>query len=184
MYSVFLYFSPNEIINKMNFSRIKQAGFQILKARKEIVNNRQDWEYVAKPSLETMVDMLNNELPFKVDYSISKTGRNIETVIYSLGSESSDITIDNENGSRLLIKDLGYLAFGLIHNGEVRVIVSKPKIDGLVENKEQYVEIGYLKPIELTNERIFEFFLQFLLMVEKWEKSPPDEPIGFKLPGG
>ncbi|NBB23474.1 hypothetical protein GVN20_29255 [Runella sp. CRIBMP] len=61
----------------MNFNKINQVGNQILKARKEIVSNRQDWKYVEEPSLETMVDMLNNVLPFKLDYWSYKTGRNI-----------------------------------------------------------------------------------------------------------
>ena len=63
----------------MNFNKLNLVGNQTLKARKEIeiVSNRQDWKYVEEPSLETMVDMLNNVLPFKLDYWSYKTGRNI-----------------------------------------------------------------------------------------------------------
>lgn len=162
--------------------KIIETANAILKARKQIEENRKIWEEQTKPLLKEVFDNLKKDLPFPLDYQNNGI-KGYESVIYSLGRDYSGILeVKPSVDSRAYLKDNGYLVFGIMHNGYVAVVYSKPKIEELVSNTVQNQQLATVSPSELTEAKILDFFSTFLNEVLAWELDKnPSKPVGFAL---
>ncbi len=155
---------------------------EILTLREAVELHRNHWHQSTKPQLEETFHFLKKNLApgFGLFYDVNIFAKNLEAVVYSLGSAYSGIVQEDDESDTAYLKHFGHLVFGQLHNGEISVIISLPFVEELVMNTEPEIVLATLKPSELVQSKILDLFRDFLAKIVEWEKNLTEKEIEFR----
>lgn len=155
-----------------------EAAIDIVKQIKNlhyhIGANRERWYSHTKYDIEAVFRVLDGKLPMKIEMDVFVSGKNNERIVFSFGFTKSGVTkIEENDEEKVLSKHWGSIAFVLLYNGWVDVIVILPYIEDVAENAEPTMHLAYLRPYDLGDSKIYEYVVSGLSAILEWEKLQP-----------
>ena len=162
---------------------IKKTSQKLQVVIDQILARQAQWKDL-KNRLKDDLQTIRNESGLEFEIQVTDHIENWESVSLKLKDQDFSYFVKG-NKKQLISKTGGYLVFGLMPSGFIRIGMVYPKIPDIKEKEVSFLEFELIKDMNKLNlENVQRYFIRFLEEVIAWELGETEdlkERIGFKI---
>jgi len=177
----FIFFVYNHL---QNMEELIKASKKLQVIQDQILARQSTWKEVKK-QLQSDLKSIGEETGLKFDILVTDHIENWESVSLKLKDQDFSYYIKG-NKKQLIVKNGGYLIFGLMPSGFIKVGMVYPKINDIKEKEISFKEFDLLKNVKNVSQgdikKYLKLFIEEVIAWELGETEDIKERIGFKIP--